>query len=108
MINSMFVRGVGIRDKGLLLEISNTRVLKVLKTTRYEINPKQINYDSVKTAEFGTYIGEKKNKIWLIDAKHRENGRNCGVCVGKWDLETAKELSKRIQGLGIRYDGGNG
>jgi transposase-like protein len=52
MIKIMLVRGVGIRDMGIILEISITRVLKVLKSAGYKIKPKQTHYDCLETDEF--------------------------------------------------------
>jgi hypothetical protein len=66
MLKIMLVRGVGIRDMGIILEISITTVLKVLKSTRYKIKPKQTHYACLETDEFWTYAGEKKNKEWLL------------------------------------------
>jgi hypothetical protein len=45
MIKIMSVRGVDIWDVGKILEISITTVLKVLKSTKYKIKPKQTHYD---------------------------------------------------------------
>jgi hypothetical protein len=42
--------------------------------------------------EFWTYIGEKKNKVWLIYAYHWESGEIAGYVWGKRDLKTAKKL----------------
>jgi hypothetical protein len=38
------------------------------------ITPKQNHYDSLEVDELWTYVGNKKNKIWLIYAYHRETG----------------------------------
>ncbi|MDR0375324.1 MAG: IS1 family transposase, partial [Treponema sp.] len=70
----MLVRGVGIRDIGIILQISITTVLKVLKPTKYKIKPKQSHYDCLEIDEFWTYVGKKKNKVWLIYAYHRGSG----------------------------------
>ncbi|MDR2740837.1 MAG: IS1 family transposase, partial [Treponema sp.] len=63
----------------------------------------------IETDELWTYVGEKKNKVWLIYAYHRESeeivASNQRFAVwGKRDLKTAKKLRKRIKGLGISYD----
>jgi transposase-like protein len=65
MIKIMPVRGVGIRDIGIILQISITTVLKVLKSTKYKIKPKQSCYDCLEIDEFWTHVGKKKNKVWL-------------------------------------------
>jgi transposase-like protein len=40
LVNIMLVRGMGIRDISTILKISITKVLKVLKSTRYTITPR--------------------------------------------------------------------
>jgi hypothetical protein len=59
----MLVRGIGIRDISAVLQISITKVLKVLKSTKYQIKPKQTRYDCLEADEFWTYVRKKKNKI---------------------------------------------
>jgi IS1 family transposase len=104
MIKIMPVRGVGIWDIVIILEIGITTVLKVLKSTKYRIKPKQSHYDRLEIDEFWTYVGKKKNKVWLIYAYHRENGEIVAFVWGKRDLKTAKKLRKRIKRMGISYD----
>jgi IS1 family transposase len=109
MIKIMPVGGIGIRDIGILLQISSTTVLKVLKSTKYQIKPKQTHYDCLETDEFWTYVGNKKNKVWLIYAYHRGSGEiaasNQRFAVwGKRDLKTAQKPRKRIKRPGISYD----
>jgi IS1 family transposase len=99
----MLVRGIGIRDISAVLEISISKVLKVLKSGIYQIKPKQTRYDCLEIDEFWTYVREKKNKVWLIYAYHRESGEIVAYVWGKRDLKTAKKLRKRIQRLGISY-----
>jgi transposase-like protein len=75
MVKIILVRGIGIRDIGAVLQISITKVLKVLKSTKYQIKPKQTCYDCLETDEFWTDVGKKKNKVWLIYAYHRGSGK---------------------------------
>jgi hypothetical protein len=82
MVKIMLVRGIGIRDIGIVLQISITKVLKILKTTEYRIKPKQSRYDCLEIDEFWTYVGKKKNKVRLIYAYHRESGEIASLCVG--------------------------
>jgi hypothetical protein len=70
----MLVRGIGIRDISAVVKISITKVLKVLKSVKYKIKLKKIHYDCLEIDEFWTYVGKKKNKVWLIYAYHRESG----------------------------------
>jgi IS1 family transposase len=81
----------------------------VLKSTKYQIKPKRTHYDCLEIDEFWTYVGEKKNKVWLIYAYYRGSGElvasNQRFAVwGKRDLKTAQKLRKRIKRLGISYD----
>jgi transposase-like protein len=65
MIKIMPVRGVGIRDIVIILEISVTAVLKALTSMKYEIKPKQSRYDRLGTGEFWTYVGKRRTKYGL-------------------------------------------
>jgi IS1 family transposase len=104
MVRIMLVRGIGIRDISTVLGISITKVLNVLKSGIYQIKPEQSHYDRLETDEFWTYVGKKKNKVWLIYAYHRESGEIVAYVWGKRDLKTAKKLRRRLQRLGISYD----
>jgi IS1 family transposase len=104
MVKIMLVRGIGIRDIDAVLQISITKVLKVLKATECRIKPKQTHYDCLETDEFRTYEGKKKNKVWLIYASHRGSGEIVAYEWGKRELKTEQKLRKRIKELGISYD----
>jgi hypothetical protein len=97
----MMVQGIGIRDISTILKISITKVLNVLKPAQYNIIPQFSHYDCLETDEFWTYAGNKKNKVWLIYAYHRESGETVGYVWGKRDRKTAEKLGKRIKRLGI-------
>jgi IS1 family transposase len=99
----MLVRGIGIRDISTVLKISITKVLKVLSSGAYRIQPKKTHYDCLEIDEFWTYVGEKKNKVWLIYAYHRESGEIVAYVWGKRDIKTAEKLRKQIKRLGISY-----
>jgi IS1 family transposase len=100
----MLVRGMGIRDISTVLKISITKVLKVLKSTKNKIKPQRSHYDCLEIDEFWTYVGKKKNKVWLIYAYHRGSGEIVAYVWGKRDIKTAEKLRKRIKKLGISYD----
>ena len=104
MIRIMFVRGIGVRDISTVLKISMGKVLNTLKSSRYEIKPQKKHYDILEVDEFWTYVGNKKNKIWLIYAYHRETGEIVAYVWGKRDLKTASKLRKRLKRLGVTYD----
>jgi IS1 family transposase len=87
-----------------VLKISITKVLNVLKSSTYKIKPKRAHYDCLEIDEFWTYVGEKKHKVWLIYAYHRESGEIVAYVWGKRDVKTAQALRKQIQRLGISYE----
>jgi hypothetical protein len=62
----MLERGTGIRDISVVRGISITQDLKVLKSTKYQIKAKKVQYDCLEVDELWTYVGEKNNQIWLI------------------------------------------
>ncbi|MDR1302153.1 MAG: IS1 family transposase [Treponema sp.] len=104
LVKIMLVRGIGIRDISTVLRISITKVLKILKSAKYKITPKFSHYDYLEIDEFWTYVGKKKNKVWLIYAYHRESGEIVAYVWGKRDIKTAQKLRKRIKRLGISYE----
>jgi IS1 family transposase len=104
IVKIMLVRGIGIRDISTTLGISITKVLKVLKPTKYQIKPKLSHYDCLEIDEFWTYVGKKKNKVWLIYAYHRGSGEIVAYVWGNRDTKTAENLKERIKELGISYD----
>jgi IS1 family transposase/transposase-like protein len=99
----MLVRGVGIRNIAAMEQISTNKVLSVLVNSRHLIRPKQRNYDCLEIDEFWTYVGDKRHKVWLIYAYHRETGEIVAFVWGKRDLKTAKSLKKKLSSLGMRY-----
>ena len=70
----MLVRGVGIRDISEIENISIKKVLSVLVNSNHILKPKQNHYDELEMDEFWTYVGNKKNKVWLLYAYHRDSG----------------------------------
>jgi len=100
----MLVRGVGIRDISTIENISIGKVLSVLINSNKSIIPKQSHYDKLEIDEFWTYVGEKKNKVWLIYAYHRETGEIVAWVWGKRNFKTAKELREKLTDLGVTYN----
>lgn len=103
-IVKMLVRGIGIRDISYIEDISINKVLSVLVKSNKIITPKQQHYDSLEIDEFWTYVGNKKNKVWLIYAYHRETGEIVSYVWGKRDCKTAKKLRDKLKSMGIGYD----
>ena len=93
-----------MRDISVILKISIGKVLQVLKSSKYQIQPKRKHYDCLEVDELWTYVGRKTNKVWLIYAYHRETGEIVAYVWGKRDMKTAQKLWKRLKRLGIRYD----
>ena len=87
----MLVHGIGIRDISKIEEVSVKKVLSVLVNSNKIITPKQQHYDCLEVDEFWTYVGNKKNKVWLIYAYHRATGEIVGYLWGKRDYKTAKK-----------------
>ena len=54
--------------------------------------------------EFWTFVGNKKNKVWLIYAYDRHTGEIAAYVWGKRNLTTAKQLKAQLTNLGISFD----
>ena len=65
-ILQLMVRGIGIRDIAEVERISIGKVLRTLTESTYEIQPQQSHYESLEVDEFWNFVGNKKNKQWLI------------------------------------------
>ncbi|AVI39266.1 transposase domain protein (plasmid) [Acinetobacter baumannii] len=65
-ILQLMVRGSGIRDIAEVERISIGKVLRTLTESTYEIQPQQSHYESLEVDEFWNFVGNKKNKQWLI------------------------------------------
>ncbi|MDR2470236.1 MAG: IS1 family transposase [Tannerella sp.] len=103
-ILKMPVRGVGIRDIYEIEGISKKKVLSVLIRSSHRIHPKRNHYDSLEVDEFWTYVGNKKNKVWLIYACHRETGEIVAHVWGKRNFKTAKKLRNKLDELNVSFD----
>ena len=100
-VKRAFVRGCGIRDIAEIFGISTDTVLSFLKKCRFEVKPSKKDYDSLEIDEFWSFVGKKKDKVWLIYAYHKETGEIVAWVFGKRNLLTAKRLRKRIEELGL-------
>ena len=100
----MLVRGIGIRDIAEIERISIKKVLSVLVNSNHIIKPEQSHYDSLEVDEFWTYVGNKKNKMWLIYAYHRATGEIVSFVWGKRNTKTAKKLREKLSSLGVSFD----
>jgi IS1 family transposase/transposase-like protein len=100
----MLVRGVGIRDISEIERVSIRKVLSVLTKSDYSIRPKESYYDSLEADEFRTYVGKKKNKVWLVYAYHRSTGEMVAFVWGKRNYKTAKKLRDKLSSSGVSFD----
>ena len=103
-ILKMLVRGIGIRDVSEIENISIKKVLSVLVKSDHQITPGQSHYDSLEVDEFWTYVGKKKNKVWLIYAYHRATGEIVAFAWGKRNAKTARKLRKKLSSLSVSFD----
>jgi IS1 family transposase len=100
----MLVRGVGIRDISEIEQVSIHKVLSVLVRSNHKIKPKQNHYDKLEVDEFWTYVGSKKNKVWLIYAYLRATGEIVTYIWGKRNLKIARKLRDKLVSTGIAFD----
>ncbi|TMS55150.1 IS1 family transposase, partial [Acinetobacter lwoffii] len=99
----LMVRGSGVRDIAEVERISIGKVLRTLSESIYQIQPKQSHYECLEVDELWTFVGNKKNKQWLIYAYHRESGEIVAYVWGKRDLATVQRLKARLKKLGVQY-----
>ena len=100
----MLVRGAGIRDIAAIESFSIRKVLSTLVGSNHILKPKQTHYDCLEVDGFWTYVGNKKNRKWLIYACHRATCEIVAFVWGKRNLKTAKKLRNKLLSLGIGFD----
>ncbi len=103
-VRLMLVRGVGIRGISEIEGISIRKVLSVLVNSAVSIQAKSSHYDKIEIDEFWTYVGKKKNKVWLIYAYHRSTGEIISYVWGKRNYKTANKLRNQLREQNISYD----
>jgi transposase-like protein len=100
----MLVRGIGIRDISEIERVSIGKVLSVLVGSNHTIKPRQRHYDRLEADGFWTYVGNKKNKVWLIYACHRETGEIVAYVWGKRNTKTANRLRAKLKANNVNFD----
>jgi len=103
-IKKMFVRGFGIRDIAAIEDISISKVLSTLVGLNYSLKPKQCHYESLEIDEFHTFVGSKKNKMWLIYAYSRASKEIVCYVWGRRNHKPARRLRQKLFDLGISFD----
>ena len=85
--------------------ISVKKVLSVLVNSNHIIQPRRSHYDIGKEVdEFWTYVGSKKNKMWLIYAYHRATGEILAFVWGNRNKKTARRLREKMTSLNVSFD----
>ena len=100
----MSAYGNGIRAICSITAYSRDKVQAALKRSHHQITPKQKHYDTLQVDEFHTFVGNKKNKIWLIYAYHAKTSEIVAFVWGKRDLQTALALKQRLKALKVSYE----
>ena len=103
-IRLMLVRSCSIADIVAIEGVSKTKVLSVLLNSKPILKPKKKHYHHLEVDEFWTYVGSKRNKIWLIYAYDKLSGEIVAFVWGKRDLATAKQLRERLMQMSISFD----
>ena len=102
-IRLMLVRGCSIADIVVIEKVSKYKVLSVLVNSNYEIRPKRRYYRKLQVDEFWTYVGHKKNKVWLVYAYDPDTSEIVAFIWGKRNLKTAKQLRAKLDELGVDF-----
>ena len=103
-IRLMLVRGCSIADIVVIEKVSKYKVLSVLVKSAHQIKPKKRYYRRIQVDEFWTYVGHKKNKIWLVYAHDPDTNEIVAFVWGKRNLQTAKQLRVKLNKLGVDFD----
>ena len=102
-IRLILVRGCSIADIVVIEKVSKYKVLNVLVNSHHEIKPKQSYYRKLQVDEFWTYVGHKKNKVWLVYAYDPDTSEIVAFVWGKCNLKTARKLRAKLDELGINF-----
>ena len=103
LIVRMLIRNVGIRDSAWILGVSLGCVLACLKSFSFILQwkPRLKAYKTVQIDEFWTYVGRKKNKLWLIYAYSPDSDEILAIQWGKRDIKTVRKLYEQLKNLDI-------
>ena len=102
-IRLMLVRGCSIADIVAIEKVSKYKVLSVLVQSDYQIKPKRRYYRRLQVYEFWTYVGCKRNKVWLVYAYDPDTNEIVTFVWGKRNLTTAKQLRAKLEELGVDF-----
>ena len=102
-IKKMLVRGCGVRDIAEIEQVSLWTVLASIAAIKEPIPLHNKHYDTIEIDELWSYVGNKKNKKWLIYAYCRKTGEIVGYVWGRRNKWTVKRLRKQLQERGITF-----
>ena len=102
-IRLMLVRGCSIADIVAIEKVSKYKVLSVLVQSEYQIKPKKRYYRRLQVDEFWTYVGCKRNKVWLVYAYDPDTNEIVTFVWGKRNLTTAKQLRAKLEELSVDF-----
>jgi IS1 family transposase len=102
-ISRALVRGCGIRDIAVILEVSIGKILKTLLETNYEIKAKKKHYVRLEVDELWTFVKSKACKKRLIYAYDRDSGEIAAYVWGGRSAKTAKRLREKLEKSGVTY-----
>ena len=105
MVMKMLVRGSGIRDCATVLGISTDSVLRCLlrEGAPIELKPMQRHYHKVQIDELWSYVGKKKNKVWMLYAYCSESGEVLAFTLGKRNIKTMKNLMLKLKHIEVDF-----
>jgi len=97
-VEKALCRNSGIRDIENIFNVSKSYILNTLVTyaQKLEIKPQQKHYKSLQIDEFWTYVGTKKNKVWLLYAYCPETQEIVAYVFGDRSEKTIKELYAKL------------
>ena len=75
-----------------------------MKRSTHQTSPQRTHYPTLQIDEFWTFVGKKRNKVWLIYAYDQAGGEIVAYEWGKRDLATVMQLKQRLKALGVTYD----
>lgn len=99
----MCLNGCGVRDIARIEQISCGKILSVILNICCEIKPSKSYYEGLEIDEFWTFVGSKKNKLWLIYAYDGIGKEVVAYQWGKRNRETVSLLKRKIQKLGVSF-----
>ena len=105
MLKRMLLRGSGVRDCAVLLDISIGCVLSsILRMGKASgLQPKHNSYHQVQIDEQWPYVGNKQKKVWLLYAICKESGEILAANRGKRNKNSIKALLKKLQEREVNF-----